>query len=140
MALLSAIKFYSFTKNMAQGVYNFDVSETIKVALSNVEPTVATDTDFTDITEISAGDGYTAGGEALTVSSAAQSGGLFSFVTSGTITWTSTGTIGPFQYVPIYDDDATNDELMFYYDIGTEVTLNNTDTYSIDFGVTLFEF
>lgn len=49
---------------------------------------------------------------------------------------TASGAVGPFQYVYIYDDTATNDELIAYYDYGSAVTMASGDTFAIDFDAT----
>ncbi len=38
-----------------------------------------------------------------------------------------------FRYVVIYNDTATNDELIGFYDYGSDVTLANGETFTIDF-------
>jgi hypothetical protein len=136
MATLTSVPFYCFLEDSFEKVHNLG-SDTLKMALSNTEPTQATDDELVDITEISSGSGYTAGGETVTVSTSSQSGGDYSLVTSGTVSWTSSGTIGPFRYVVLYNDTAANDELICYYDISSAITLNNGDSYTIDVGTTL---
>jgi len=54
------------------------------------------------------------------------------------LTMTATGAVGPFQYVIIYNDTAANDELICWYDYGSEVTLAKDDTFTLDFGDQLF--
>lgn len=49
---------------------------------------------------------------------------------------TASGSVGPFQYVVIYNDTATNDELIGWYDYGSALTLANTDTFTLDFDAT----
>ncbi|MGD9209255.1 MAG: hypothetical protein PVI90_00695 [Desulfobacteraceae bacterium] len=139
MATLNPVVFYCFSADLAHGVHNFS-SDTLKLALTNSAPTQATDDEFSDISEISAGDGYTADGETITVSSSSQTAGVYSLVTLGTVEWESTGTIGPFRYIPLYNDDATNDELISYYDIGSNVTLYNGDRYTLDTAITLITY
>jgi hypothetical protein len=51
---------------------------------------------------------------------------------------TASGAVGPFQYVIIYNDTAANDELICWYDYGSEVTLAKDDTFKLDFGTELF--
>ena len=50
----------------------------------------------------------------------------------------STGDVAAFRYIVIYNDTATNDELIGYYDYGSDLTLHgaNGDTLTIDFDVT----
>ena len=53
-------------------------------------------------------------------------------------TMTASGAVGPFQYVIIYNDTASNKELICWYDYGYEVTLASGDTFKLDFGTELF--
>jgi len=115
-------KFNSFIEAIFEKKHDFS-SDTFKLMLSNTAP-VATNTQKTDITEISAGSGYTAGGEALTITSSSQSSGTYSWIITSDITWTNSGTIGPFRYAVLYNDDATNDELVGWWDYGSSVTLS----------------
>ena len=46
---------------------------------------------------------------------------------------TATGAVGPFQYVVLYDDTATNKEIIGFYDYGSSLSLGNGDTFTIDF-------
>jgi hypothetical protein len=45
----------------------------------------------------------------------------------------SGGSVAPFQYVVIYNDTATNDELICWFDYGSSVTLANGETLTLDF-------
>ena len=105
-------------------------SDVWKVALSNRTPVVATDTDLASAVEISAGNGYTAGGnEAATVSST-QSSGTYKLVLTSPDTWTASGgSIGPFQYAILYD--STTDNLIGYWDYGSAVTLSEGESFSV---------
>jgi hypothetical protein len=123
-------KFNSFTEALAEKVHDLG-TDTLKVALSNTAPS-ASNTQLTDITEISAGNGYSAGGFAITASSSAQSGGTYSLVLNSATLTASGGAIGPFRYVVLYNDTATNDELVCWFDRGVELTLADTESYTID--------
>jgi hypothetical protein len=138
MATINPTMFLCFAEDMPNGVHNLG-SDTLKMALSNTEPTAATDTVWTDITEISAGDGYTSKGETVTIASSSQTAGIYALVGSGTVVWTSTGTIGPFQYPVLLNEDSASDSLICYYDIGSPITLNNGDSYTIDMAQTIFD-
>ena len=120
-------KFNSFTEALAEKVHNLG-SDTLKVALTNSAPS-ASDTQLSNITEIS----YTnCSSRTLTVSSSAQTSGTYKLVVSDLVL-TASGTVGPFRYIVIYNDTATNKELIGYYDYGSALTLSNTDTLTLDF-------
>lgn len=124
-------KFNSFVEALAEKVHNLG-SDTLKVMLTNTAP-VATNTVKADITEISAGNGYTAGGNQASQSSSAQTSGTYKLVCSDPATWTASGgTIGPFRYAVLYNDTATNDELIGWWDYGSSITLNAGETFPVD--------
>lgn len=133
--MASFAKFNPFVENLAEKVFNLG-SDTLKIALTNSAPTAATDSEFSDITEISAGSGYTAGGTAATISSSSQSSGTYKLVLADVTFTASGGTIGAFRYVVLYDDTATNDELIGYWDYGSSISITNGNSFLIDFDPT----
>lgn len=70
----------------------------------------------------------------LTLASSAQSSGTYT-IDFVDITLTSSGTVGPFRYIYVYDDTPTSpaDPLVAYFDYGSSITLNNTETLDITF-------
>lgn len=126
-------KFDSFVEALAEKVHNLG-SDVLKVMLTNTAP-AAGNTVKANITEISAGNGYTAGGTQATQSSSAQSGGLYKLVLNDVV-FTATGAVGPFRYVVLYNDTATNKELVGYYDYGSSISLANGETFTVDFDPT----
>jgi hypothetical protein len=127
-------KFNSFVEAVAEKVHNLG-ADTLKVMLTNSAP-VATNTQKTDLTEIGAGNGYTAGGTAASISSSAQSSGTYKLVLADVVFTASGGSIGPFRYAVLYNDTATNDELIGWWDYGSSITLATTETLTVDFDPT----
>lgn len=127
-------KFNQFVKDLVDGVHDFD-AHTFKVMLTNTAP-VATNTVKANLTEISAGNGYTAGGTATTISTSVSSG--TSKVVGTDVVFTATGSVGPFQYVVLYNDTPTSpaDPLIAWWDYGSAVTLANGETFTVDFDAT----
>lgn len=132
MALFN--KFNSFIEDAVEGRINLS-TDTLKIALTNTAP-VATNTQLSNITQITAGNGYTAGGTQATTTSSSQSSGTYKLVL-GDVTFTATGgSMGPFRYCVLYSDTSTNDSLIGWYDYGSSVTLNDTETFTVDFDPT----
>lgn len=130
--MASFTKFNQFVEDLAKGVHNFtsDSTCTVTVALSNTLP-VATNAVLADITEIS----YTnLSSRVITGVTAEQTSGTVTF-TANDLVLTATGSVGPFQYVVLYNDDPTSpaNPLIGWYNYGAPVTLGNGDTFTIDF-------
>lgn len=105
-------------------------SDAWKVALTNRAPVVATDATLTDASEISATNGYTAGGNAATTASSTQTGGTYKLVLNSPTTWTCSGvSMGPFRYAVLYD--STTNNLIGYWDYGSAVTLLLGETFTV---------
>jgi hypothetical protein len=124
-------KFNSFVEALAEKSHNLG-SDTLKVALSNTLPSSG-NTVLANITQISGTNGYTTGGTATTISTSAQTSGTYKLVITDVVFTASGGSIGPFQYAVLYNDTATNDELIGWYDYGTAITLTNGNTFTVDF-------
>lgn len=128
-------KFDSFVEALAEKVHNLG-SDTLKVMLTNTAP-VATNTIKANLTEIAAGNGYTAGGNTAAVTSSTQTGGLYRLVLGDPTTWTaSSGPIGPFRYAVLFNDSATNKELIGWWDYGSSITLADGESFAVDFDPT----
>lgn len=131
--MASFTKFSQFAYDLSTKVHDLN-ADTIMCGLSNTAPTASTNAVWTDITEISAGNGYTAGG-ADSGNTGAGSGGTYT-VTCTNITWTASGgTIGPFRYVVAYNTTPTSpvDPLIGYWDYGSSITLNAGETFTVKF-------
>lgn len=127
--------FNSFKEAVAEKVHNLG-ADTLRVMLSNTAPSLS-NTQRSNITEIAAGNGYTAGGATATVTTSAQSGGTYSLALAQVVFTASGGSIGPFRYIVLYNDTATNDELIGFLDYGTSYTLSSGASFTIAAGTWL---
>jgi len=126
-------KFQQFVEDIAAGVHDL-ASDTLKCLLTNAAP-VATDEIEGDLTDISAGNGYSAGGPEITITSAVQTAGVLKLILVDEVITASGGTIGPFRYVTLYNDTPSGpvDPLIGWWDYGSSITLNDGETFTIDF-------
>ena len=125
-------KFNQFTKDLIDGVHDFD-AHTFKVMLTNTAPT-SSNTVKANLTEISSGNGYTAGGTATTISTSTSSG--TAKVTGTDVVFTASGgSIGPARYAVLYNDTPTSPAkpLIAWWDYGSSITLADTETLTVDF-------
>ena len=123
-------KFQSFVEALAEKVHNLG-SDTLTVALTNTLP-VNTNTQLSNITQISytnIQNGTTTGRNLAGVTSAQPSGTYK--LDANDLVLTATGTVPTFRYVVLYNDTATNDELIGWYDYGAAVDLLNGETFTI---------
>ena len=120
-------KVNSFVEALAEKKINL-AGTGLTIALTNTAHT-ATWTKLSELTQVS----YTnLSSRVITVSTSAQTSGVYKLVCAD-LTLTATGAVGPFRYVYIYDDAATDDDLIGYYDYGSAVTLAFGDTFIINF-------
>jgi hypothetical protein len=133
-------KFQDFVEQLLLGKHDFSASgHVFKVYLSNDAPSASTDAVKADVVEISSGNGYTAGGTDIQNALSETSG--TATVTGVDVVWTASGgTVGPFRYVPLYNDTQISpvDPLVSWWDYGSAVTLNSGESFTVDFGSSVF--
>ena len=120
-------KVNSFVEAVAEKIHNLG-SDTLMIALTDTAHTAGW-TQLSDLTEISYAN---LSARTITTSSSSQTSGTYKLVLADLIL-TATGAVGPFRYVYIYNDSATNKELIGYYDYGSSISLANGETFTIDF-------
>lgn len=98
-----------------------------KVALTNTAPTGTAFVAGT--TDLATGSGYTAGGNACTTTSAAESLGVFKLVLASPATWTFTGAV-TFRYALLVD--STVNFVIGYWDYGASITTASGDTFTVN--------
>lgn len=136
--------FHEFKKYIGDGTVDLD-THSFKAMLTNTAPDAAANTVKADITEIAAGNGYTAGGVALTSVTWSETGagtGVWRF-TCADISWTASGgDIATHRYLVIYDDTPTSpaDPLVGYVDRASSAVISSGNTRTWDVGASgLFE-
>lgn len=122
-------KFNQFTDDLAKGKHDFS-AHTYKIMLTNVAP-VSTNAVKADITDITSGNGYTAGGTATSIT-LSNATGVEKVVASNVTFTASGGSIGPFRYAVMYNDTQTSPvkPLVNFFDYGSSVTLNSGETFT----------
>ena len=134
----STFTFYQdFKEQLGKGVHDLATHD-IKVVLAAAAnaPNVSTHDELADVTQISATGGYTAGaggGYALSGESYTETSGTGTFThTDPFVITASGGSVGPFRYLIYYNNTSTGDKLIGYLDYGSDITLADTETVSID--------
>lgn len=131
--MASYTKFNSFVEAVAEGVHDLGSDQLAVAMCAAANAPAAANTQLSDLTEIS----YTnCSSRNITTSTSSQTAGTYKLVLTDLVLTASGGTVGPLRYVVIYNDTATNDELICYYDYGSEITLADTETLTIDFDAT----
>lgn len=122
-------KHNSFVEAEAEKVHNLG-ADTLTVALcAAANAPTASNTVLANLTQIS----YTnLSSRVITTTSSSQTSGTYKLVLQDLVL-TASGDVGPFQYVEVYNDTASNDELMGYINYGSEITLHSGDSITIDF-------
>jgi hypothetical protein len=124
-------KFNSFVEAVCEKKHNLE-SDQLKVALTNTLP-VAGNSVLADITEIA----YTnLSARNITTSSSSQTSGTYKLILNDLIL-SASGAVSTFRYVVIYNDTATNKELIGWADYGSGITMANLDNFIIDFDASL---
>ena len=126
-------KFYCFVEDLAEKKHNLG-SDTLTVALcAAANPPSLSNTVLANLTQIS----YTnLSSRVLSIVSSSQTTGTYKLVVSDLVLTASGGAVAAFRYIVIYNDTASNDELIGYYDYGSDLTLADGESLTLDFNAT----
>lgn len=134
-------KYNTFVEKLCNKLIDaFGTTDTWKAVIHTDAPVAATDSTVSDLTQIGGSNGYTTGGSDITFNSTRSSGTVTA--TASDVTWTASGgnlgasTTG--RYVSIYDDTAASDDLLCSFDYGSTFTVADTETFTLDFGASLW--
>lgn len=133
-------KFEQFVLDLGTGVHNLTAAgDILKVYASNATPSASADTVKTDLAEITAENGYPSGGSDITNDYTEATG--TASLTGVDVVWTASGgTFGPLRYVALYNDTPSSplDPLISWWDYGSSVTPADSETFTVDFGASVF--
>ena len=130
-------KFNCFALNLGKKTENLSATDVFKVYLTDAAP-VATNTVFGTPADIAAGNGYTAAGNACTITSWSLTGGTAKWVLVSPTLWTAAGgNIAQFRYAVLYDSTTTN--LIGWWDYTAEINMQTGDTFTVTFGADVIE-
>lgn len=124
-------KFNAFVEDLAEKVHNLG-ADALKLLLSNTALAAANSVKA-DLTEIGAGNGYAAGGTAVTVTASSQAAGLYTLTANQVVYTAAGGTIGPLRYAALYNDTAGSKQLIGGWDYGSSITLQIGETFTVQF-------
>jgi len=126
-------KFNSFVEALAEKVHNLGSDQLVVALCATANAPVASNTVLANLTQIS----YTnLSSRNLTTSASSQTSGAYKLVINDLVLTASGGSVASFQYVVIYNDTATNKELICWFDYGSAVTLASGETLTLDFDAT----
>lgn len=133
-------KFQQFVEDLCKGVHNFtsDATCTVTVALCNAaNAPVAGNSVLANLTQIA----YTnLSARVVSGVTAEHASGTAPFTANDLVLTASGGAVAPFRYIVLYNDDPSSpaDPLIGWYDYGSDLTLADGETLTIDFGANGF--
>lgn len=123
-------KFRSFVEALAEKVHNLGSDQLVVALCAAANAPVNTNTVLANLTQAS----YTnCSSRNVTTASSAQTAGTYKLTLTDLVLTASSGPVGPFRYVVLYNDTASNDELIGWYDYGSDITLAAGETLTINF-------
>lgn len=126
----SAFNYFNVTQqDVGKAVHDF-ATDSFKILLSNTLP-VAANAVKADLTEISAGNGYSAGGLTIAVTSFNLTTSTAKLILANSALLTATGAVGPFQYAILYNNTPLGKPLIGWWDYGSAITMASGQTFQV---------
>lgn len=125
-------KFQGFVGHLGLKLVNLN-TDVLNIYLSNAAPSASADDVKADLAEITIENGYT--GPEDTTNTYSEAAGTGTCGATDIVITASGGTVGPFQYVVLFDDTvaAPVDILIAWWDHGSAITLQNGESFTVDF-------
>ena len=133
-------KFQDFVEQLGKGVHQLHAAgHTLKVYLTNDTPDASLDAVKSDLAEITAQNGYPAGGVDIQ-QDYTEAGGTGTLTAVDVVFTASGGSFGLFRYAVVYNDTPTSpaDPLVCWWDYGSSISCNDGETFTVDFGASVF--
>lgn len=122
-------KFFSFTEALAKKVHNLTTDQLVVALTNSSNPPLTANSRVADLTVVS----YTnLTSRNVATSTGVQTSGIYKLVLNDLVL-SASGTVAAFRYIVLYNSTAANSELIGWYDYGSDLTLANTETLTIDF-------
>jgi hypothetical protein len=134
-------KFEDFVEQLGKGVHQLHAAgHTLKIYASNATPDAALDAVKADLAEITAQNGYPAGGSDIQ-NDYTETGGTGT-LTGVNVTWTASGgSFGPLKYIVLYNDTPTSplaDPVIAWWEYpSAAVTVLDGESFQTVFGASV---
>lgn len=123
-------KFQPFVEALAEKVHNLGSDQIVVALCAAANAPVAANGVLSDLTQIS----YTnLSSRNVTTVSSSQTGGVYKLILQDLTLSASGGSVATFRYVVLYNDTAASDNLIGWYDYGSDLTLASGESLTIDF-------
>lgn len=130
-------KFNQTVEDWLHGVYAADTDQFVVALTAAANPPVATNSVLADLTQVA----YTnLSSRNLTTATSSQTSGVYTQLFNDLVLTASGGPSSTFRYVAIFNDTPTSpaDPLLSWYDYGSDLTLADGETLTIDFTTATF--
>lgn len=123
-------KFNNFVQALGEKKINLATDQLMIALTAAANAPVASNSVLTDLTQIA----YTnLSSRIITTTSFTNTTGTSKLIVGDLTLTAGGGAVAAFRYVVIYSNTATNKDLIGWYDIGSAITLADTDQFIIDF-------
>jgi len=128
--MASYVKIYDFVQDLGEEVHDLASDQLVIALVTHANAPAQTDGQLSDLTEIS----YTnLSTRNLTTTSYTNTTGTSKLILADLTLTASGGAVATWRHVIIYNDTAANDELIAYYDYGSDLTLADGESIVLDF-------